>query len=77
MRLRENFKLAKQCTGDCILTLPGNKKKGTDDIIIRVIAVPLDGGVTEYLATSVFDESLTTEDFKELYFMRWPILYEP
>lgn len=73
MRLRENFKLAKQCTGDCILILPGNKKKGTDDIIIRVIAVPLDGGVTEYLATSVFDESLTTEDFKELYFMRWPI----
>ena len=55
------------------LGLPGNKKKGTEDIPIRVISVPLDGGETEYLATTIFDESLTSDDFKELYFMRWPI----
>lgn len=73
MRIREGLKLAKQCTGDCILTLPGDKKKGTEDINVRIIAIPLDGGETEYLATSIFDESLTVEDFKELYFMRWPI----
>ena len=73
MRIREGFNLAKQCTGDCILTLPGDKKKGTEDINVRIIAIPLDGGETEYLATSIFDESLTAEDFKELYFMRWPI----
>lgn len=73
MRLKNNLTLAKQCTGDCILTLPGNRKKGTKDIKVRVIRVPLDGDETEYLATSIFDESLTAADFKELYFMRWPI----
>lgn len=73
MRIRDSFKIAKQCTGDCILTLPGNKKKGTEDIDIRVIKIPLDGGVTEYLATTIFNEDLTADDFKELYFMRWPI----
>ena len=73
MRIRDSFNLAKKCTGDCILTLPGDKKTGTQDIKIRVIAVPLDGGETEYLATSLFDETLTASDFKELYFMRWPI----
>lgn len=73
MRIRDNYNLAKQCNGDCILTLPGNVKQDTDDIKIRVIRIPLDGGETEYLATSIFDKSLTAADFKELYFMRWPI----
>ena len=73
MRIREGFNLAKKCTGDCILTLPGDKKKGTDNIDVRVIAIPLDGGVTEYLATTIFNDSLSADDFKELYFMRWPI----
>ena len=43
-------------------------KKCTDDCILT-----LDGDETEYLATSIFDETLTSDDFKELYFMRWPI----
>ena len=73
MRLRENFNIAKKCVGDCRVILPGNPKNGTSDIEVRVIAVPLDGGVTEYLATNIFDEALTVSDFKELYFMRWPI----
>lgn len=29
MRIRERLKISKKCTGDCILTLPRNKKKGT------------------------------------------------
>ena len=29
MRIRERLKISKKCTGDCILTLPGNKNKGT------------------------------------------------
>lgn len=73
MRLRENFNIAKKCVGDCRVILPGNPQNGTSDIEVRVIAVPLDGGVTEYLATNIFDEALTVSDFKELYFMRWPI----
>ena len=51
MRIREGLKIAKQCTGDCILTLQGDPKDGTSDINVRVISIPLDGGVTEYLAT--------------------------
>lgn len=77
MRIKKKINLAKQCTGDSVLTLAGSKKKGLEDIKVRVIAVPLDSGETEYLATSVIDETLTIEDFKELYFLRWPILYEP
>lgn len=73
MRIRDGLNLAKKCTGDCIFTLPGDKKSGTPDIKIRVIAVPLDSGETEYLATTLFDESFTSSDFMQLYFMRWPI----
>ena len=53
--------------------LPGNTKENTEDIKIRVIAVPLESGETEYLATNIFDENFTVEMFKELYFLRWPI----
>ena len=74
MRIREGFNLAKKCTGDDILTLPGDPKQGTADVNVRVIAVPLDSGETEYLATNVFDASLSNNDFKELYFMRWGIM---
>ena len=73
MRLRDKYKLSRQCTGDNVLVLYGDPKKGTADINVRVISVKLDGGETEYLATSVFDSLLTAEDFRELYFMRWPI----
>ena len=73
MRLKDNYNITKRCKGDTILTLPGNPKERTADIDIRVIAVPLDGGETEYLATNIYTKSLTAKDFKELYFMRWPI----
>lgn len=73
MRLKEGFNISKNCTGDCVQILEGDSKKGTADCRIRVIAVPLPGGTTEYLATNIFDENLTQEDFKELYFLRWPV----
>ena len=73
MRIKEGLKLAKNCSGDCILTLPGDKEKDTSDIPVRVISVSLESGVTEYLVTTIFDESLTADDFRELYFLRWPI----
>ena len=72
MRLKENYKLAKNCDGDTVQTLKGDSKNGTEDIPIRVIRVPLDGGSFEYLATNIYD-TLTADDFKELYFLRWPI----
>ena len=40
---------------------------------VRVIRLMLDSGVEEILLTSLFDDSLIIEDFKELYFKRWSI----
>ena len=51
--------------------LPGHGH--IEDIPIRVIEVILDDGSKEYLATNIFDPSITREMFKELYFLRWPI----
>lgn len=73
MRLKENYSLAKKCTGDMISILPGNAKAGTEDIKIRIVEVLLDNGTKEYLATNVFDPTITQSMFQELYFYRWPI----
>lgn len=73
MRLKEKIKLCKSCKGDSVLILPGNPKEGTEDIKIRVIEVTLDDGSKEYLATNLFDSSITADMFKELYFLRWPV----
>ena len=73
MRLKENYNLAKECRGDSILFLKGDPKENTADVEVRVVAVPLGNGETEYLATNVFDKTLTANDFKVLYFLRWPI----
>lgn len=73
MRLKECYRFAKNCHGDMIDILPGNKKKGTKDINIRVIEVLLDNGTKEYLATNLFDPSITPTMFQELYFYRWTV----
>ncbi|MBQ4057566.1 MAG: transposase [Lachnospiraceae bacterium] len=54
-------------------SIPDDPKTGSTDIKIRVIEVTLDDGSKEYLATNVFDTSLNADDFKELYFLRWPV----
>ena len=73
MRLKENYNIAKKCSGDIITVLPGDPKEGTEDIKIRVIEVTLDNGTKEYLATNLFDEEITQSMFCELYFYRWPV----
>lgn len=73
MRLKEKIKLAKSCSGDMTTVLPGNPKDGTHDISVRVIEVTLSTGEKEYLATNLFDSSITQEMFRELYFYRWPV----
>ena len=72
MRLKDKIKISRSSHGDTVTILPGNPKEGTEDIKVRVIAVPLESGETEYLATNIFDKSLGAEMFKELYFLRWP-----
>lgn len=73
MRLKKSYRLAKNCSGDTIDILSGDEKKGTQDIKVRVIEVILDNGEKEYLATNLFDPSITQPMFQELYFYRWPV----
>lgn len=74
MRLKENYKISKNCKGQTnVDVIRGNSKKGTVDIPIRVIKVDLDNGTTEYLGTNIPEEEIPLEKYKELYFLRWPI----
>jgi hypothetical protein len=40
---------------------------------VRVLKIKLDDGIAETLITNIHDETLNVDDFKKLYFMRWPI----
>ena len=73
MRLKKSFRMSKSCDGDTRSVLPGNTGKSSDDIDIRVIAVTLCTGETEFLATNLFDPAFTADMFRELYFLRWSI----
>ena len=73
MRLKQNYNIAKRCSGDIITVLPGNKKDRTEDTKIRVIEVILNDGTKEYLATNLFDSHISQQMFRELYFYRWPV----
>ena len=50
-----------------------NLTKGEDTLSTRVIKVKLSSGETEILLTNLSDKTMTTEDFKHLYFYRWKI----
>ena len=43
------------------------------EIKARFVSVVLSTGEIEVLITSLFDESITREEFKELYFLRWGV----
>ena len=48
-------------------------KHDNKPLMVRVLKFDLDSGVTEFLVTNVFDETIGITDFKELYFKRWGI----
>lgn len=80
MRLKQNYCISRKVASagkggayEHIDVLKGDPTEGTEDIKIRVIAVKLSTGEIEYLATNLFDEKITTEMFRELYFKRWPV----
>ena len=73
MRLKQNYNIAKKCSGDIITVLPGNEKDRTEDTKIRVIEVILNDVTKEYLATNLFDSHISQQMFRELYFYRWPV----
>jgi hypothetical protein len=49
------------------------KTKGKIRTAMRVVHIPLDNGVVETLITNLLDSSLSMEDFKYLYHLRWGI----
>ena len=64
------FKKVLACPeGDTVTHITYNKKQ----IKLRVIRFFLDSGAEEILITNLFDDSLTVDDFKELYFLRWSV----
>jgi hypothetical protein len=71
MRVQRTFNVSvdAQTKADGVVQL------NTGDAIhqLRVLKIKLDGGITETLITNIHDEALSVDDFKKLYFMRWPI----
>ena len=53
---------------DCMVTDARDKT-----LVHRVIKITLESGETEILVTNLFDQSLTVEDFYQLYHLRWKI----
>ena len=56
--------------GDHVATL---QKRGYGDITVRVLKFALPTGEIESLITDIANKSFDTDDFKALYFMRWPV----
>lgn len=75
MRIKDTINLAKNCSGDTIefLECKDDESGRNVKICIRVLAIDIDNGITEYLATNLFDPEYTAADFKELYFLRWSL----
>ena len=73
MRLKENINLSKSCKGDTtsVLIFDDDDKTQPESIPVRVLAIDLGNGTTEYLATNIFSKEYVQSDFKELYFLRW------
>lgn len=70
-RLRTKFdiKIDKLPVGDHPFTLV----QGNESFAVRVVKFRLSTGEIETLLTNLPDVSLTLEDFKALYFKRWPV----
>lgn len=75
IRLKEKLNLSRKAlNSDNITTnITVGDKNNPRDITVRVIRVILPDGTNEFLATNIFDDSITSEMFRELYFYRWPI----
>ena len=60
---------------DTVLEIDKQLRKTKEQIhtTLRVIQIPLDNGVVETLITNLLDSSLSVEDFKYLYHLRWGI----
>jgi hypothetical protein len=71
VRLRRKFNLEIDALENGVHELELAYSKGT--LRVRVIKFALPSGEIETLVTNIFDASMGVKDFKELYFMRWPV----
>lgn len=71
IRCSEQFtKHLKTKGNDCVLT---HKFASGRTAKLRVVKLQLDNGVTEVLISNLFSKHFVTEDFREIYHMRWGI----
>ena len=71
IRCSEQFsKYLKTKGNDCVITHKFSKGKAAK---IRVIKLKLDNGDIEVLISNLFSKHFVTEDFREIYHMRWSI----
>jgi len=72
MRVKRGFnvEIDAQESPDGQVTL---RKNGYEPMSLRVIKLVLPSGEIETLITTLEDDSLTIDDFKTLYFLRWPV----
>lgn len=57
----------------CFEPIAPDDKDSVYPINIRVVCIRLESGIYEYLVTNLPRKSFSTEEFKDLYFMRWGI----
>lgn len=69
LRSKFNVEIDKLPIGDHHFTLIQNDERCE----VRVIKLRLDSGEVETLVTNLMDPDLTLDDFKALYYKRWPI----
>jgi hypothetical protein len=69
IKKRYNHGIDSQTAADGYVQLEKNGKR----IRARIIKFMLDSGEVEMLATNITSKRFGAEDFKKLYFMRWPI----
>ena len=75
IRLKEKLNLSKKVlkSNNVTTTISVGDKKNPREVTVRVIRVVLPDGTNEFLATNIFDEAITSDMLRELYFCRWPI----
>ena len=71
MRVKSKFnaEIDAQTASDGFVWLKNGKKR----LLVRVIKIELDSGEIETLITNILDKRITVNDFKKLYFKRWPV----
>jgi len=70
MRVSSSFKIIQSISSeDCLFEYKSKRELKK----IRVIKIKLSDDITEILVTNIYDKTITSSQFKELYFLRWGV----